>query len=370
MISLAEPDLDDAELNAVKDVLQSGWLSQGQKVGQFEKDFAELIGAKHGIACSSGTSALHLSLKAIGVGPGDRVVMPSLTFVAGANCTALLGAEPVFVDVESLHTPTVNPKEIERAISKYSPKAVIAMHYGGWAAEMSQISDVCSRSDVTLVEDACHAPGVSYQGRPLGTFGAVGCFSFFSNKNIVTGEGGCIVTNDTNLAEKLRHLRSHGIAKNTWSREGHLHQYDVEQCGFNYRLDEIRAAMGSVQLKKLAANQLKRMELVKTYKERLDSHLEIPFKNNDESAFHLFVVLLPKGIKRSRIQQLLTENDIQHSAHYPPSHLLTAHRDFESLDLSITEEFSERCLTLPLHPRLSLSDVEKVCDVLLAGIQH
>src|SRR2546430_9980347 len=247
-VTLSDIAVDDELLDAVLETVRSGWWSMGPRVEEFEREFAEFCSAPHAVAVANGTAALHLGLLAVGCGPGDEVIVPSLNFVAAANAIVHTGAEPVFCDIVGPDELNLDPADVEAAVGPRT-KAVVALHYAGFPCAMDAISEVASRHGLAVVEDAAHAPGASLGGRMCGTLGTVGCFSFFSNKNLPVGEGGMILTADEELAEQLRLLRSHGMTTLTWDRHrGHASSYDVVLAGFNYRLDEVRAAGGIVQL--------------------------------------------------------------------------------------------------------------------------
>jgi len=260
-IPLSDIDFTAEESNAVLKVIESGWLTMGAVTQQFEQEFADYAGAKHAIAVANGTAALHLACVVAGIGPGDEVILPSLTFVATANAVRYTGATPVFADIESEKTLNISPDSIEANINERS-RAIIVVHYGGYSCDMPAIMDIANKHGLVVIEDAAHAIGSSLEKRMLGTWGQTGCFSFFSNKNMTTGEGGMIVTDNADLAERLRRLRSHGMTSVTWDRhKGHAWSYDVVDLGYNYRLDEIRSALGRVQLSKLDAYNSRRREL-------------------------------------------------------------------------------------------------------------
>ena len=261
-VPLSDIDLGDAEIEAVEKVLRSRWLSMGPVTQQFEAAFAAMCGAKHAFAVSNGTTALHLAYAALGLGPGDEVIVPALTFVATANAIRYTGATPVFADVTSLDDLTISPADIAAKITPRT-RAIAVMHYGGYLCDMDAILALAGQHGLAVVEDACHAPGATYDGRGAGTLGDVGCFSFFANKNIAIGEGGMVTTNRDDLAERIRLLRSHGMTTLTWDRHrGHAASYDVVATGFNYRLDEIHSALGLAQLGKLLENNRRRADLV------------------------------------------------------------------------------------------------------------
>jgi dTDP-4-amino-4,6-dideoxygalactose transaminase len=221
----------------VDDVIDSGWWSMGPQVLEFEKAFAEFCAVRHALAVANGTAALHLALLAAGCGPGDEVVLPSLNFVAAANAIAHTGAEPVFCDVLGPHDLNLDPTDLEAAVGPRT-KAVVVLHYGGFPCDMEAVHEIAELRGLTVIEDAAHAPGGTWQGKMCGSLGLAGCFSFFSNKNLPIGEGGMIVTDDEDLANRIRLLRSHGMTTLTWERHrGHASSYDVVAQGFNYRLN-------------------------------------------------------------------------------------------------------------------------------------
>ena len=252
----------------------------GPRVAEFEREFADFCGARTAIAVANGTAALHLTLLALGCGPQDEVLVPSLNFVAAANAIGHTGATPVFCDIEGPGRPERQPRRPRSRRSGPATRAVMVMHYGGHPCRMDAILDVAARHGLAVIEDAAHAPGAIWRGRACGTIGHAGCFSFFSNKNLPTGEGGMVVTDDDALAERIRLLRSHGMTTLTWDRHrGHAHGYEVVAQGFNYRLDEIRAAIGLVQLRRLDERNAARARIVARYRRALDGAggLRMPF---------------------------------------------------------------------------------------------
>lgn len=370
-VPLSDIDLGDAEVAAVEKVLRSRWLSMGPMTQEFEAAFAAAVGAKYAFAVSNGTTALHLAYAALDLGPGDEVIVPALTFVATANAIRYTGATPVFADITSLDDLTISPADIAAKITPRT-RAIAVMHYGGYLCDMAAIRALAQQHELAIVEDACHAPGATLGREHAGGLSAVGCFSFFANKNIAIGEGGMVVTNFDHLAERIRLLRSHGMTTLTWDRHrGHAASYDVVATGFNYRLDEIHSALGLVQLGKLAANNRRRAAIVARYREALASApgLIAPFSRpiaESQPAYHLFPIILDPGIDRAAFMAHLREQGIQSSIHYPPIHRFSAFRDdLIDVRLPVTEAAGEREVTLPLFPTMTDSQIAAV----VAGVR-
>jgi dTDP-4-amino-4,6-dideoxygalactose transaminase len=375
-IPLSDLDYGPEETAAVQAVLERRWLSMGAEAKAFEGEFAAMQGATNALVASSATAALHLSLLALGIGPGDEVVQPALNFVAAANMTVAVGAEPVFADICSLDEPTVDPEHVERLIGPRT-KAVIVMHYGGNLCRMDEIVDICKRRNIAIIEDACHAVGAAYRGSPrstidnkmAGSIGDISAFSFFANKNIAAGEGGMVVTNREDLVRRLRLLRSHGMTSLTWDRyAGHASSYDVVMNGYNYRLDELHAALGRVQLKKLARNNERRRRLLAEYKtifHGMDGWI-MPFSDTiDHSAGHLMVIVAPTANRREVVAQRLREGRIQTSLHYPCAADFEMFKSARASALRVTRSFVSRTITLPLYPALDRSEVHRIGDAVL-----
>jgi dTDP-4-amino-4,6-dideoxygalactose transaminase len=344
----------------------------GPRVAEFEQAFSEMLTARHAFAVANGTAALHLALLAIDCGPGDEVIVPSLNFVAAANTITHTGATPVFCDVVGPEDLTADPGDIEKAIGPRT-RAILVMHYGGHACRMGEILELAERHGLPVIEDAAHAPAGTFRGQACGTLGAVGCFSFFSNKNLPVGEGGMVVTEDEALAEKIRLFRSHGMTTLTWDRHrGHASTYDVVLHGFNYRLDELRAAIGLVELENLQARNRARGEIVETYREALDGQagISMPFAPQEDvlSSHHLAVVLIPQGKPRHEVQAALAERRVQTSVHYPPIHTFSAYREGPQRPLPATDSIADRLLTLPLFPHMSDAQVSTVIEAVLASV--
>jgi dTDP-4-amino-4,6-dideoxygalactose transaminase len=372
-VPLADIDVDDELIAAVVEACASGWWSMGPRVADFEQRFAGYVDARYAIAVSSGTAALHLALLAVGCGPGDEVVLPSLNFVACANTVATTGARPVFCDIAGSVDLNLDPDDLAAAISPRT-KAVVVLHYGGYACAVERVVEIAREHGVAVIEDAAHALGARPGGRACGTFGEIGCFSFFSNKNLAVGEGGMLVTDDDELAARLRLLRSHGMTTLTWDRAvGHAPGYDVLLPGFNYRLDELRAAIGVVQLERLDAYNAARRSIVARYREDLDGakglRMAFTSEQEKESAHHLAVVLLPESADRNLVRASLSERGVQSSVHYPPIHGFSAYAEHGSeRPLPETDSVAARILTLPLFPHMSENDVALVIESTLAAL--
>lgn len=370
-VPLADLDYDEQEQQAVMDVLQSRWLTMGEVTRQFEDQFAAMVGSQYAFAVSNATVALHLSCLALGIGPGDEVILPALTFVATANAVLYTGAQVRFADIIGPDEPTIDPEEIDRLATPQT-KAVIVMHYGGFPCRMPEIMERAEKYNLRVIEDAAHAPGGSLGNRSLGTWGDIGCFSFFSNKNLSTGEGGMLVTNEEAIAQKVRLLRSHGMTSLTWDRhQGHAYTYDVVELGYNYRIDEIHSALGIVQLRKLARNNERRKEITQVYWQILkDSLLGLPFQTQAtqlsvKPAFHILPIVLPKGMLRTNFIDSLRQSGIQTSIHYPPIHQFQYYRNiYPYQTLSHTEDFAAREVTLPLFPGMSQEQLLQVTDAI------
>ena len=367
-VCLSDIDFGREESENVAAVLRSKWLSMGDATREFEARFAEFLNVRHVFLVSSGTAALHLANLVVGVGPGDEVICPSLTFVATANASVYCGATPVFAEITGPEDLNVSPEAIRDKVTGKT-KAITVVHYGGYAADMDAVRRIAQEHDLRVIEDAAHAPGASFGGRQAGTIGDIGCFSFFSNKNLVAGEGGAVVTNNDEYAEQIRLIRSHGMTSLSYERhKGHAHSYDVMELGYNYRATEITAALASAQLGKLDRNNERRRALVGLYREHLKSveGLEVPFAGREEnSSCHLMPVLLGGHNHRHGVMARLREEGIQTSIHYPPIHQFRWYRDrYPATTLPVTEDVAAREITLPLHPLMTEKDVLAVCSEL------
>jgi dTDP-4-amino-4,6-dideoxygalactose transaminase len=375
VIPLSDVAVDEEMLDAVGEVVASGWWSMGPRVAEFEQAFAEATGSTHAFAVANGTAALHLALLAVDVGPGDEVVVPSLNFVAAANVIRLTGATPVFCDIGSEDDLNLDVADVEAAITDRT-KALVALHYAGFGCEIEKLLELARARGIAVVEDAAHAPGARRHGRAYGTFGEVGCFSFFANKNMTVGEGGMVVTDEDSVAESIKLLRSHGMTTLTWDRHrGHAHTYDVVRPGLNYRLDEIRAAIGLVQLGRLEAENARRAELWQRYVASFEGveGLRVPFRvrpADEVASHHLAVVLLPEDADRDVFRGELRNAGIQTSVHYPPIHLFSAYVGSARVrSLPATEAVAGRLVTLPLFGGMTDEQFEVVSAALSPAVE-
>ena len=371
-IPLSDIDFGAEEAAAVQQVVQSRWLTMGAVTQDFEREFGEYVKARHAIAVTNATAALHLACLVAGLGPGTEAILPSLTFVATANAVRYTGATPVFADLEGEDWPNISPASIEACATERT-RAIVVVHYGGYPCDMPAILEIARRRGLRVIEDAAHAIGSELDGRKLGTWGDVGCYSFFSNKNMTTGEGGMLTTDDDEMADRLRLLRSHGMTSLSWDRyRGHAWSYDVVDLGYNYRIDEIRSALGRVQLVKLERNNERRRELTRLYREwlgRLAPQVTIPFgAERGRSACHLLSILLPAGTDRVQFMEGMKARGIQTSIHYPPVHQFRIYRSTGGPPLPLTEQIAARQVTLPLYPSMTDADVKAVAHAVWAAL--
>jgi dTDP-4-amino-4,6-dideoxygalactose transaminase len=366
LIPLFDVELSAQEVEAVAETLRSGWLTMGPRIAELERQFADHLGAEHAIATSSCTAALHLAYLAAGVGPGDEVIVPAITFVATAAAVRYCGATPVLADVVGEHDLNLDPDDVERRVTPRT-KAVCVVHYAGYAADVQRLRALCDRHGLALIEDAAHAPSATAggDGRKLGTHGLAGCFSFFSNKVLSCGEGGLLATDDDAVAELARSRRSHAMTSGTWDRHrGHSAGYDVLELGYNYRMDEPRAALLSARLPGLEADIAARRRLVHRYRAELADvdGLSLPFEQAavDRSSCYVMPVTIDDPELRERLRARLLERRVQTSVLYPAIHEFTAYADAARQPLPRSELVARSELTLPLFPTLTHEQQDRV----------
>ena len=351
MIPIARPLIGEDEQKAVMEVMASGHVAQGPKVREFESQFAELCGAEHGIATTSGTSALHVALLANEIGPGDEVITSPFSFIASANCALFVGAKPVFVDIEADYF-TIDPEKIREKITPRT-RAIEPVHLYGQACDMEAIEEIAHEFNLVIIEDACQAHGAKFDGKPVGSFGTA-CFSFYPTKNITSGEGGMITTNYAEVAEKARLLRDHGSPV----------RYQHETLGYNLRMNDMQAAIGLTQLPKLEQWNKKRQENAAFLTRELsgvDGIVPPPVRDNAEHVFHQYTIRVRN---RDAAAEKLREQGVGVGVHYPiPIHQQPYYQKLGYQDsLPVSETASREVLSLPVHPSLSQADLETIVD--------
>jgi perosamine synthetase len=358
-VPIARPSITDEEVEAVIRILKSGLLAQGSEVYAFEREFAEYIGVKHAIAVSNGTVALDLALKAIGVREGDEVITTPFTFIATANAILYQGAKPVFADID-LRTYNLDPDNVLEVITQKT-KAIIVVHLYGHPADMKAFREIADDYKLALVEDCAQAHGSMFMGRKVGTFGEVATFSFYATKNMTTGEGGMVVTNDDRIAEKIRILRD----------QGQVAKYVHVELGYNYRMTNMQAAIGRVQLKRLDAMNDRRIENAKYLTLRLSKIKGIipPYVDpRVKHVFHQYVVRVTDDfpLSRERLMEELRGRGVEVAVHYPiPVHHQPLYRrlGYPQDICPNAIEASRRVLSLPVHPSLSREDLDYMMNV-------
>jgi dTDP-4-amino-4,6-dideoxygalactose transaminase len=365
--------LQPQDLEAVAETLRSGWLTLGPRTAAFEEAFAAGLGARHAIALSSCTAALHLAYLAAGVGPGDEVIVPAFTFTATAAAALYCGAAPVFAEIVSRERPSLDPADVERRITPRT-KAVCVVHYAGYAAAADRLAELCEDRGIALIEDVAHAPSATLGGRKLGTWGLAGAFSFFSNKVLSVGEGGLLCTDDDDVAAFVRSRRSHAMTSGTWDRHsGRTDTYDVTGLGFNYRLDEPRAALLLSRLARLEQEIERRRELTVRYRELLSSveGIIVPFDDAEvpSSSCYVIPIMIEQDGRQAEVSGRLRDRGIQTSIFYPAIHRFSAYRErFPDVSLPITELAARTELTLPFYPHMTHDDQDRVVTALAEAL--
>ena len=360
--------VDEDDIAAVIDVLRSDWLTTGPKVGEFEQAFAEFAGGREAVAVSNGTAALHAAMYAVGIGPGDEVIVPAMTFAASANCVVFQGGTPVFADVDP-DMLLLDPAQVEAKITPRT-KAIIAVDYTGQPCDYDALRAIADRHSLVLVADACHALGARYKGRPVGSLADLNIFSFHPVKHITTGEGGMITTNDPKLAQRMRVFRNHGITTGHRQREQQGSWfYEMVNLGYNYRLTDIQCALGMSQLRKLPSWVARRQEIARRYDAvfaETPAVKPLGVRDDVSHAYHLYVVQLDLErlrVDRAQVFAALRAEGIGVNVHYIPVHLHPFYRERFGTGpglCPLTEAAYEKLVTLPIFPRMSDTDVEDV----------
>jgi perosamine synthetase len=360
------PWINKEDKKAIANALNSRWLTGGPQASNFEKIFADYIGAKFAVSVNSCTAALHLAMRVLNVGPGDEVIVPDLTFAATANAPIFCGAKPVFADIDE-KTFNISPDDILEKITPQT-KAIIPVHYGGQPCDMKEILQIAKDHKLSIVEDCAHSLGAKYHGQQTGTFGALGCFSFYPTKIITTLEGGMVTTNDEKVDKKLRLLREHAMSRTALEREsGANWYYDVVDLGYNYRLTEAQAALGISQLKRIGDGIRRRISAANYYTKKLskiDFGVVTPYTSPNRShIFHLYTIKIQKksmGITRNDVFKSLSASGIQSSVLYTPLHLMTFYKQFlneKSRHFPVAEKIYEEILSIPLYPTLTKKEM-------------
>ncbi len=373
-IFVSDLDYGEEEISAVVSVIRSEWMTMGPITKLFEEQFSRYVSYPFAIATSSGTAALHLSLMEADIDIGDEVITTPISFVASTNCILYERAVPVFADIDP-KTWNINPERIRDQISSKT-KAMIIVHFAGLPAKMDEICEICDEHNLILIEDAAHAIGTYYKGNHVGGFGDFGCFSFFSNKNLSTGEGGMIVVKDARRRENLHVRRSHGLDKPTWNRhisgvqeEDRL--YDMNLLGYNYRMGEIQAAIGLEQLKRIEGMNAQRLHIYDYYikrirEEELDDFIQVQeIPKNVTHSHHIFPVLLKKR-NRKKVREFLHKRNIGTSIHYTPIPSFSYYKKlgYDITKYPVADDHGKRTVTLPLHQKLTENDVDYIITAL------
>lgn len=366
-----QPDIAEEEIDEVVDVLCSGWITTGPRTKEFERRFAEYVGARHAIAVNSCTGGLHVALAAAGIGPGDEVIVPTMTFCATANVVVHLGATPVIVDVEP-DTLNIDPRKVEAAITPRT-RAVIPVHLYGHPCEMDWISEIAEVYHLLVIEDAAHAVAAKWQGQRIGSISPATVFSFYATKNLTTAEGGMITTDDDDYTERMRIWSLHGISRDAWKRysaEGSWY-YEVSVPGFKYNLTDLQAALGLHQLARLESMTRQRAQLAARYQAGLYDlpQIELPtVRPGIRHAWHLYAIRLQPDmltINRAQFIEQLRADGIGTSVHFIPLHRQPYYRerfDLRPSDFPVADAAYERLISLPLYTRMSEYDVDSVVE--------
>ena len=375
-IPLFNLNFDEREAQAAYDTIRSGWISTGPKNAELEQMFKDLWNVKYAVSMSNCTDALHACCMVCGFGPGDEVICPSLTFAASCNCIRYVGATPVFADIVSPEHINISPEDIERKITPKT-KGIVVVHMAGFPADMDSIMEIARKHHLKVIEDACHGPLSEYKGKKLGTIGDCAAFSFFSNKNISTGEGGMFITNNEEMERQARLIRSHGMTTMSYQRaSGHATEYDITCLGYNFRMDDIRASIAIEQLKKLPKDLERRLQVRKRYVEKLSqlSQIVIPFADNKEfvSNYIMPIVLLNSTKeRRNKVREAIHQAGIQTSVHYPAVHHFSTFSYLGAV-LPQTDYVTDNEITLPMYAALTDEQIDFICETVklaVAGIR-
>jgi dTDP-4-amino-4,6-dideoxygalactose transaminase len=370
-VPLSAVRLTEADIEAATDVYRSGWLSMGPRTQELESAFAEYSGAGHCLAVSSCTAALHLAMSVAGLGPGDDAVVPSITFVASANAVAYTGARPVFAEIAAVDRPWLSVESAERAITP-DTKAIVAVSYGGHPGEIDGLRALAEERGLALIEDAAHGSGSWVGDRHLGTFGLAGAISFSAGKNLGVGEGGVLLTDDEEFAERARLMRWHGVTRSIWERHRTgTESYDVAGLGFNYRIDDPRAALAHSRLGRLDEDNRRRGAIAATYREQLGDLAGLsPLAAPPDSARvsnSMFAIVLEEGVDRDGFRGALAESGIQTSVHFSPVHRFELYAG-SGAELPLTDAFAARTVSLPMFAEMEEGQQAQVIEAVRSAL--
>ena len=364
-VPLSAVRLTDADIEAAVDVYRSGWLSMGPRTQELENAFSEYTGSGHCLAVSSCTAGLHLAMSGVGLGPGDEALVPSITFVASANAIAYTGARPVFAEIAAVDRPWLSAETAERAITP-DTKAIVGVSYAGHPGDIEGLSDLAEDRGLALVEDAAHGSGSWLGDRHLGTFGLAGAISFSAGKNLGIGEGGVLLTDDDELAERARLMRWHGVTRSIWERhQANTESYDVSGLGFNYRIDDARAALARSRLSRLDDDNSRRAAIESVYRDELGdlagvSMLATP-PEGARVSHSMFAVVVDEGVDRDAFRDSLAQSGIQTSVHFAPVHRFELYAG-SGADLPVADAFAARAVSLPMFPEMEEGQQAQVIE--------
>jgi dTDP-4-amino-4,6-dideoxygalactose transaminase len=364
-VPLSAVRLTDADIEAAVDVYRSGWLSMGPRTQELEHAFSEYTGSGHCLAVSSCTAGLHLAMSGVGLGPGDEALVPSITFVASANAIAYTGAHPIFAEIAGVDRPWLSADTAERAITP-DTKAIVGVSYGGHPGEIEGLKELAEDRGLALIEDAAHGSGSWLGDRHLGTFGVAGAISFSAGKNLGIGEGGVLLTDDDELAERARLMRWHGVTRSIWERHRTgTESYEVSGLGFNYRIDDPRAALAVSRLSRLDDDNRRRAQIESVYRDHLGELAGVsPLAAPPESArvsHSIFAVVVDEGVDRDAFRDSLAKSGIQTSVHFSPVHRFELYAG-SAANLPVTDAFAARAVSLPMFPEMEEGQQAQVIE--------
>lgn len=362
MIPVSEPDIGEKEIEYVNDAVKSGWVSShGKYIDEFEKKFSKYIGTKYGLAVSNGTTALHLALSALGIKEGDEVIVPDLTFISPVNAVLYCNATPVLCDIDKTNW-CIDPKFIKKLITQKT-KAIIVVHLYGNSADMDTIIEIASENKLYIIEDTAESLGTTYKGKKLGSMGTIGCFSFYGNKTMTTGEGGFCTTNSKELYNKMLILRDHGMASNK--------RYWHEFIGYNYRMTNLQAALGVAQFERINFFIHKKHEIGKIYKEKLKNMVTPHPEGTDyKGTYWLYSILVRNEKDRDNLIDFLYRNEIDTRKFFYPVHIMPPYKKFSSTDFPISTDISFRGINLPSSVKLKDKDVKFISNKIIEFLEN